>query len=272
MLRTRIITALLILPATILIVFFLPAWAFRIAMAVLLMIGCYEFSRLTNLNHAARNTLLAIQLLILALMLWQWQRVIDWAPLLLIAAAVSWLIQFYRLFQFGPGAIVDSRFRVTGFASALSSITFCWFALCWLRELPSGPFVVFMPMVIIWATDIGAYFAGRAFGKTKLAPLISPKKTREGVYGGVALAIVAAFIWAWPIANLPLNSVTIIALAFVTSVSSMVGDLFISVYKRTVGMKDAGTLFPGHGGVLDRYDSLLSGAPMFALVAWMLMA
>ena len=95
--------------------------------------------------------------------------------------------------------------------------------------------------------------------------MISPRKTREGVYGGVALAVAAAFLWSMPLAHLGIQPLPLLAMTVATTLASVGGDLYISIHKRTVGVADAGNLFPGHGGVLDRYDSLLSGAPFFAL-------
>jgi phosphatidate cytidylyltransferase len=124
---------------------------------------------------------------------------------------------------------------------------------------------VFLLFLLIWASDVGAYFSGRLLGRRKLAPAISPKKTWEGVYGGIALAIAAAFLLANVIAGLDLSPWSLVVISVVTTLSSVGGDLFISIHKRTVGVADTGTLFPGHGGILDRYDSLLAGAPFFAL-------
>ena len=110
------------------------------------------------------------------------------------------------------------------------------------------------------------YISGKQFGKRKLAPMISPKKTWEGVYGGMVLAVAAAYLWSELIAGLQIALPALVALSALTTLVSVGGDLFISLHKRTVGLKDTGTIFPGHGGVLDRYDSLLAGAPFFALV------
>jgi phosphatidate cytidylyltransferase len=128
-----------------------------------------------------------------------------------------------------------------------------------------GEVIVFLLFLLIWASDVGAYFSGRLLGRRKLAPTISPKKTWEGVYGGIALAIAAAFLLANVIAGLDFPPVALVVISVVTTLSSVGGDLFISIHKRTVGLADTGTLFPGHGGILDRYDSLLAGAPFFAL-------
>jgi phosphatidate cytidylyltransferase len=125
--------------------------------------------------------------------------------------------------------------------------------------------VVFLLLLVIWASDVGAYFSGKHLGRNKLAPVISPNKTREGVYGGIVLALLASFLWSNWLAGLDLPALALVVMSVATTLSSVGGDLFISMHKRTVGLDDTGSLFPGHGGILDRYDSLLAGAPFFAL-------
>ncbi|MCP4300704.1 MAG: phosphatidate cytidylyltransferase, partial [Gammaproteobacteria bacterium] len=130
-----------------------------------------------------------------------------------------------------------------------------------------GPEKLLFALLIVWAADAGAYFAGKKFGRVKLAPSISPGKTWEGVIGGflvVALLAVAGVRWT--------DASLAVLLPFVLAVAalSIVGDLTVSMFKRTAGVKDSGTLFPGHGGVLDRIDSVAAAAPLFALgLGWL---
>ncbi len=265
MLKTRIITALIILPATLVVVFLTPSWAFRLLIALLLMTGCWEFRRLADLPAAASWTLLAVQLLIIMLMHRFWPTVMQESLILLLTGCLIWIAMFSRLYLYRNSDKPGSTFRRLGFLSALAATTFCWFSLSWLRDQPDGPFIVFLLLLVIWASDVGAYFSGRLLGRHSLAPVISPKKTWEGVYGGIALAVAAAFLWSELIAGLGIPAVSLVVMTAVTALTSVGGDLFISIHKRTVGIKDSGAIFPGHGGVLDRYDSLLAGAPFFAL-------
>jgi phosphatidate cytidylyltransferase len=258
-------TALIILPVTLVVVFLTPAWAFRLLIALLFLAGCWEFRRLADLSPAAGWALFALQIVIFGSAIAFWHSVAAQGLVILGAACVAWLLMFARLALYRQGEGPDPGFRRLGFLSALAAMSFCWFALAWLRDQPDGQSIVFLLLLLIWASDIGAYFSGRQFGRRKLAPAISPKKTREGVYGGVALAIAVAFLWSELIVNLGIPWAALIAISALTSLASVGGDLFISVHKRTVGLKDTGALFPGHGGVLDRYDSLTAGAPFFAL-------
>jgi len=270
LLKTRIITALIIFPATLAAVFLSPAWLFRIIIALVLLTGSWEFRRLANLTATAGWSLQLIQMVLIALMMIFWSTVKEQPMLILGAGCLCWLLMFSRLFTYRDGAAPGRSFSQASFLSALGATTFCWYSLCWLQDQSGGPFVVFLLLLIIWASDVGAYFSGRQFGVRKLAPAISPKKTWAGVYGGVILAIVAAFLWSGYIAELQIPVSALLILSVLTTVTSVGGDLFISLHKRTVGLKDTGTIFPGHGGVLDRYDSLLAGAPFFAL-AWLVL-
>lgn len=266
MLKTRVLTGASIGLATLAIVFLTPAWLFRLAVTALLLAACREFRRLSDLRAAGGWLLLALQTLVIAWMWLNWPWVREKAFTLLVAGCLTWLLMLSRLLVFRSGERPDANFRRLGFLSALGAVTFCWFALGWLRDQPGGVFVIFLLLLIIWASDVGAYFSGRYLGKHKLAPVISPGKTWEGLLGGAALAVAAAFAFRAAVPGLEMPAAALFAMTILTTLSSVGGDLFISMLKRTVGLKDTGRLFPGHGGVLDRYDSLLAGASFFALV------
>jgi phosphatidate cytidylyltransferase len=265
MLRTRILTALVIFPITLAVVFVATPLVFRGVIAILLLVGCLEFRRICDLSAAAGALLLALQAVIFGALMFGWARVEPHATSILAAGCLAWLLLFVRLPLYRRGAQPNTLYRAAGFLSAPVALTSCWFALAWLQAQPRGAWVVFLLLLIIWGADIGAYFAGKQFGRHKLAPVISPNKTWEGVYGGLALALLVAWLWSGPITGLGIPFMALTIMSVATTLSSIGGDLFISLHKRTVGVADAGRLFPGHGGVLDRYDSLLAGAPFFAL-------
>lgn len=146
-------------------------------------------------------------------------------------------------------------------------------SLIWLRGLHvpgtenAGAALVLHVFLIVWATDIGAYFVGRSFGKYKLAPSISPGKTWEGLGGGILFAaIVSAACHSF--SPFPSSILLCIALGALLAVIAQAGDLFESWMKRRAGVKDSGTLIPGHGGLLDRIDGLIFAAPLFAFAVW----
>jgi phosphatidate cytidylyltransferase len=157
----------------------------------------------------------------------------------------------------------DTHARVFKLAAATLSVVPAWCALALIHREGHGWLLV--ALAIVWAADTGAYFSGRAFGRRKLAPRISPNKTVEGLAGGtlaaVAVAVAGAALLGTGASMLPLVALV----AFLTVLFSVVGDLFESLLKRHVGAKDSGDLIPGHGGLLDRLDSVLAALPVFAL-------
>ena len=184
----------------------------------------------------------------------------DNTRLLLLAALVWWLSALLWTFAF-PTPIPLLLRWVCG---ALVLVPL-YAALVLLYH--TDPWLLAFALLLVWAADIGAYFAGRQFGRVKLAPAISPGKTWEGVIGGLILVVLltlARSVWV--------ETDLMVFVPFCLGVAgvSIVGDLTVSMFKRTSGVKDSGTLFPGHGGMLDRIDSLAAAAPLFALgLGWM---
>jgi phosphatidate cytidylyltransferase len=177
----------------------------------------------------------------------------------LLRVAVCWWLVALRWLLLAPQRVN----HVAAGLAALVSLPPTWIALTHIAESwPRGSQWALFILVLAFATDTGAYFSGRAFGRTKLAPRISPGKTWEGVAGGLALAAVAAYAGALWFAQptLPFVLLCLLAAAF-----SVVGDLTESMFKRAAGVKDSGHLFPGHGGVLDRIDSALAATPFMVL-------
>jgi len=264
-LKTRVLTAIPIALLALALIFLAPAWVFRLAMAALWMIGSWEFARLSGLGQIPRWILVVLQAAILTLMYSNWSSISGHALSFLVAAVLAWCVMLLRLLNYRPRQTAGLNYRMLSFFSALAGITFAWFSLSWLRDQPSNEFLILMLLFIIWASDIGAYFSGKQFGRHKLAPSISPGKTREGLLGGLLLAVLTAWVLASVTTTLDSVPLALILVTLITTLAAAAGDLFISLHKRTVGMKDSGKLFPGHGGVLDRFDSLLAGAPFFAL-------
>jgi phosphatidate cytidylyltransferase len=178
----------------------------------------------------------------------------DVRHLILVAALLWWVVALGWII-FAPRSVAPWS---AGLAGVLALVP-AWVALVWLRYLPNGQYWVLFTLLLVWGADVGAYFAGHRFGHTRLAPAVSPGKTWEGVIGGFALsAIVAVAGSAW--FALPLYAFVPLCLAAVGF--SIVGDLTESLLKRFAGVKDSGTLFPGHGGVMDRIDSVTGAAPV----------
>jgi phosphatidate cytidylyltransferase len=274
MLKLRVITAL-VLVGVLAGALWLGRAAFVAVIAVLFFAAVLEWGRLAALSRPLR--IVAAVLLVGGLLLLEiWQRTPVGPVLTLICAgaAAVWLTLIALLVRAGEQPVRIGTAAVAALGATL--LPAAWFALLYLHG--RGVVLMISVLAIIWVADIAAYFSGHAFGKRKLAPAISPGKTWAGVVGAVVavLAIATAIDVLWPRSPLftevlfrhsPLLAwiMLTILVAF-----SIVGDLFESLLKRQAGLKDSGALLPGHGGVLDRIDSLLPVLPLAVLFELML--
>jgi phosphatidate cytidylyltransferase len=257
MLRDRIITALILAPLLLWIVLWAPTHVAIAAFTIAILIGAWEWSQFCGLTSAVtrvRYVLLVAACLFLA---WRYAAnpvVLRW---ILIGASVWWVIALLWL------AFAPQRGQVWLAALAgLPVLVPTWTAISLLRQHSNGPALTLFLLLLIFSADIGAYFAGRSFGKLKLAPKVSPGKTWEGAIGGlIAAAAVAASGAYW----FHFDLMAFMGLSTAVAAISIVGDLTESMFKRHVGLKDSSKLLPGHGGMLDRIDSITAAAPVFAL-------
>jgi len=256
----RVVTAIILIPLVLLGLFFLPPDYFALASGVVFLIAGWEWSRLSGLQK--NNARILYCCLILLCLIASF-----YVPLLsvLISSIVFWFFAVVILFVYSRRYSHDSlrHSRASGNPavfiqfSGFIMLPACWKAINYLCFLYPHPYKLLSLFLIVWLADIAAYFVGSRFGKHKLALSISPGKSIEGVIGGlVIVGIVIALIF---------HSISMIFLALVTVIISIIGDLFESFMKRRQGLKDSGNILPGHGGILDRIDSLISAAPFFAL-------
>ena len=257
-LEERIRTALVLGVVLVVVLFALPVWATLLVITVAILAGAWEWSafigvdgRVADGARAAYVALVAVALA--ALSLPRPPLVADYAVL---ALAIGWWVVAFLWVVLAPGAAP----RPAGALAGLLTLVPAWFSLVHLRlDFAAGAEWLLFLLILVTATDSGAYFTGRRFGRVKLAPRVSPGKTWEGVIGGFAAGCLAAWAGAgWfhlPVLPFLLLAVTVI-------VFSIVGDLTESLLKRRAGVKDSGALFPGHGGMLDRIDSLTAAAPV----------
>jgi len=261
MLLKRILTASIVAPIAVFGILVLTQTSFALAVALILIISSWEYCNLIQIKHLAGKALYALLILLITYFLSN-----ALSNLTILYAVAWWLIALVWVVIFPKGSrllrknlfvkVVNGLFIFVPMAIALM-------ALHWL-----DPMLVLFLLILIWAADIGAYFAGKLFGKTKLCPSVSPGKTLEGVCGGTALAQAVAISYVYVSVQAPLLSDFLIFsfIALVISLVSVLGDLFESVLKRIAGVKDSGNMLPGHGGILDRIDSLTSSAPIFFLL------
>ena len=261
MLRQRILTASILgLPALALVAWG-PNWAVLLLIALILGLATWEWAGLSGLDGAAARggLVLAVIAPVLALGL---TPVAGLHYLILGIALLWWLVVLLVLPFYREHEVAGQNRRGPLFAvAAIVSLVPAGMGLVWLHAL--APLLVVYLVVLVGLADTGAYFAGKAFGRHPLAPHISPGKTREGLFGGLvtvlAFAIVVAGIWGLE----PMDALVFLLLSVLIGLVSVVGDLFESILKREAGAKDSGSLLPGHGGILDRFDSMVAAAPVF---------
>ena len=264
--RQRITTALVLAPLPILGILLLPTPWLAAFVAAALLAGLWEWTRLAGLDAPLpRAAVLTANALMIAALAWGAGPTLMPVKLVARLGVAWWLVVMLWLSRPTLAAADTPGARAAKLLAGSLCVIPAWCAVAWLHAEPQGARWTLFAIALVWAADSGAYFAGSKFGRHKLAPAISPGKTWEGVLGGMATAMLLAVIAlpllgaAWP--QLPALAV----LTAVTAAVSVVGDLFESLMKRHAGMKDSGTIFPGHGGVMDRIDSLLAALPVFVV-------
>jgi phosphatidate cytidylyltransferase len=228
-------------------------------------LGAWEWARLAGFTAQSMRigyaAVVAVMLLVMHLLP-------GLAPWILGASVIWWGVATYLVLTY-PQTSEHWASAACKLVVGLLILLPAWQGLVLIKQEPLGNWLIMAVMVLVWGADIGAYFSGRAFGKRKLAPQVSPGKSWEGVYGGLVasllITVIVGFVRDWTVAQLFKGLVGAALIVFV----SVVGDLTESMFKRQSGIKDSSNLLPGHGGVLDRIDSLTAAIPVFAVLLWM---
>ncbi|OUR59674.1 phosphatidate cytidylyltransferase [Colwellia sp. 39_35_sub15_T18] len=281
MLKQRIITALILAPAAISAIFYLPLNYFAALLMAIIAIGAWEWGPLMGFGTKNRRSIFVIVTSILIALVWAFLSPDDlWlsskqlqsnAMYLLWLAVVWWLVSAVLMFSYPKYSNFWAKHRSIRGVFGWLTLVPTWLAFVVIRSnnYPDDPYhgaqLLMFLFLMVWSADVGAYFVGKAFGKHKLMPNVSPGKTFEGFLGGVISACILITIAAY---QLDWNSEQIITVLLVTvliTTVSVLGDLNESMFKRQAGVKDSGSILPGHGGILDRIDSLTATAPIFAL-------
>ncbi len=259
MLRTRILTAAVLAPLAIAAVLLLPLVPFAVLMGLVALAAAWEWSALAGLDarqgRAGGAALTAASLVVL----WMFPGVWDAALLVVVAfwVGVAGMVLTW------PRALDKVRSAPFSLAMSVPALAGAWLAMVLLKAQPDGGWIIVWTLALVAIADSGAYFAGRQFGRRRLAPKVSPGKTWEGLAGGALAGMVwslAAALW------LPGGAWLWLVAGIVGIIAAVFGDLFESALKRARGVKDSGALLPGHGGVLDRLDASLAALPVVALV------
>ena len=261
MLKQRIITAVALLAALAGVVLLLPPPAALLTLTLAISLGAWEWSQFLGARSLPWRLLYVVTVLVSMVAAWFYSFYPGGLQLILQVTLAWWLVAFVWVMRY-PTAIPVA----VGVLSGILVLAPAWLALSRLLVADDGMVWVVFVLFLVWATDIGAFAVGKLFGKIKLIPRVSPGKTWEGVIGGIVLAAMVAFAGAVYFRQDPLSFVS---LCVAVSVISVIGDLIVSIFKRHNGLKDSGQIFPGHGGMLDRIDSICSAAPVFVLgLSW----
>lgn len=278
MLKQRIITAVILAPLAVWAVLAMPQDYFSLTIALITLLAAWEWLGLINITSPLKRSLFMVALILPILTLHFWTQlleliavVFDWTDVRSYSGIVEWLVVPPILFWIitmllirkNPEALLNLELKprnkaLIGWMILLAT----WMFLTRLRALYTPEMTLYF-LLLIWAADISAYFVGKKWGTTKLSPDISPGKTLAGVYGALAASIVCgvALSLFYNFAFIFASDFTL--LSVLTVLVSIYGDLFFSLVKRQSGVKDSGALLPGHGGILDRIDSLIAAIPLF---------
>lgn len=270
MLKQRVITALVLAAIFLVALFGLPAGYFSFFIGAVVLIGAWEWASLSGVPAVWQRlsySVVVLALLVGAALYLGFEgeaspRLNNVAIRDLLIVGCSWWAVALLLVQGYPSSAVLWGHKLLRLLMGLLVLIPTWVALVYVRQQVNGAWLVLLLMLIVALADSGGYFAGRRFGKHKLAPAVSPGKTWEGFAGGLLANCLLAVILSQA-----LNTSLLLMLVLVvpTSLISVLGDLLESMVKRHAGVKDSGSILPGHGGILDRVDGITAGAPVFAL-------
>ena len=288
MLIKRILTSLVLAPAALALVFFTPLELFSLIAGLIVLLSAWEWSAFMGLKKfASRISYVAGMAVILFIAnmywpiesLWQNGQLVGSANYVFTLAVAWWLVACALVWTYPRTAKAWQAGLMMRAIAGLLTLLPMWLALNVLRSseyatnATQGSVLIMVVLGIVWSADIGAYFSGKNLGKHKLMPLVSPNKTIEGLVGGLICSAIFVLAFCY-FTKVPSDQWFIYAaMAAVVALFSAVGDLLESMFKREVGLKDSGSCLPGHGGILDRIDSLTAAAPLFAaFYAWTLVA
>lgn len=275
MLKYRLISAFILIPVVIAALFFLPLIGFAITTLVVCMLAAWEWGQLSGFVNRTQRVWLAVLCgLLLALMLFTLPEYHYGVDIVVVEGSLWlslfwWVVALLLVLSYPASAAFWRNSKALRLAFGLMTIVpFFWGMVAlrgWHYEANHyyGAIWLLYVMILVWGADSGAYMFGKLFGKHKLAPKVSPGKTWQGFIGGLFTAAVISWIYG-VVVNLEVAPSTLLICSVVAALASVLGDLTESMFKREAGIKDSGNLIPGHGGILDRIDSLTAAVPVFA--------
>lgn len=267
MLKQRVLTALVLIPIALWGFFYLDGYAFAIFAGAVVTIGGWEWARLVDIEESGARLAYASICAFLLILLWYMPSI---ARLVVLLGVVWWGFAWILVIGF-PETSNYWKNSFVKYVIGLLILLPAWQGLVLLKHSgPHGNWIIFSIMLFVWAADIGAYFAGRTWGKDKLAPKVSPGKSWQGFWGGMAASVAVGLVIYIKTDFLDGKLLLSLVCLIILVTFSVLGDLTESMFKREAGLKDSSNLLPGHGGVLDRIDSLTAAIPVAVLLLWVL--
>ena len=271
MFKQRVVTALILAPIMIIGIFLLPLQAFAFFIGIICTLGAWEWANISGYQKTWSRVFYAAFVFV---SLYIAARILDLNPdwkIYVLAAGTLWWVVAFLLVKRYPGGTDLWSSRLVRAALGLCVLIPMWVGFMHLKQQPYASLLIIFVMLVVWGADIGAYFSGRKWGNSKLAPKVSPGKSWAGFWGGLATTMVIAAVCGLAVEQFvrPLTTydwVSLFVITAVTMVISVLGDLVESMMKRYRGIKDSSSLLPGHGGVLDRIDSMAAAVPIFAFI------
>lgn len=267
MLKQRLITALILAPLVLLGLFKLEPAPFSWFIAVVVALAAWEWANLAG--YSAQPARIAYALLVCLLAFTSAYLPVWWV----LSIAVLWWLTAIVLVLTYPASANWWQAQWVKAVIGIFVLLPLWKAFVFIRSATPVHFpelstlwVILYMLLLVWAADVGAYFAGRAWGKRKLAPKVSPGKSWAGAWGGLGTTVLLSLIATALLDSSTVFMFLLIAISLVTGMISIIGDLTESMFKRTRGIKDSSQLLPGHGGVMDRIDSLAAAIPVFVFL------
>ena len=267
MLYQRILTAIPLAAFVGWMIFFQPTSVFFYFVLFIVLIAGYEWAKLSGINNVYIRYIFALIITVIAWALKQYAA--DYALWAIYIAVMWWFsISYYLKFakpksptsELRPDKLFVAFIVLPAAALSMEMIHSMYVGIDW-----QGPAWLFYALSLVWVADIGAYFSGKKFGKNKLAPDISPGKTKEGLFGALLATSLYTLIASYYFELSSERAIILVLLSVILTFISVSGDLYFSFLKREAGLKDSGNILPGHGGILDRIDSVLAAMPVFVL-------
>ncbi|MEH0875943.1 phosphatidate cytidylyltransferase [Pectobacterium cacticida] len=281
MLKYRLITAFILIPIVIAALFLLPPLGFTLVTLAVCMLAAWEWGQLAGFASYGQRLWLAILCgLLLALMLlslpaYHYSVHIPQISIALWSSLVWWGIALFLVLFYPASASLWRHSRALRLVFGIMTIVPFFWGMIALRHYHyaldpfAGAWWLLYVMLLVWGADSGAYLFGKLLGKRKLAPKVSPGKTWEGFLGGLATSALISLLFSF-YAPLTVVTSTLLICSIAAALASVLGDLTESMFKREAGIKDSSHLIPGHGGVLDRIDSLTAAVPVFSCLMLLL--